>query len=386
MERTIITKKDHLAYYLEHAISPVRQDITDLEKHMQRRGSLYRSIGLPAAFILGKNVLEVGPGSGHNSLYVASSMPKHLVLVEPNPTGRAGISDLYAHFDRPHTVPTIIPEALEEFTTDPIYDVVIAEAWLGVPDHEKSMMRKLSGFVKPGGLLITTATSPVSMLPNILRRILASRIITGLTTIDEQTAVLASAFASHLNTMTAMSRLHVDWIQDTLLNPAFLTGGLTPPALFDILGADFSVYQSYPRLYTDWRWYKELYGNYRDFNGTYETSYFASLHNTVNFRKAYPDRAPGQNRELEELCNDLIYHVSEADNAQKLVDTDFIFDICGRIADNTDTFDSELREAIDEFIGLFGRDHYVPDDIASMEKLKGLFGRELIYLSCIRDR
>ena len=66
---------DHLEFYEENNISPVRQDITNLERHIQRRSSLYEQLGLPSLLFRDKKILEVGPGSGHNSLYVASCMP-----------------------------------------------------------------------------------------------------------------------------------------------------------------------------------------------------------------------------------------------------------------------------------------------------------------------
>lgn len=100
-----MTFQDHLQFYLANKISPVRQDISDLQSHLDRRQSLYQRLGVPRQFITGKNVLEVGPGSGHNSLYVASCLPSELNLVEPNPVGREGIAELYSHFTLPHTRP-----------------------------------------------------------------------------------------------------------------------------------------------------------------------------------------------------------------------------------------------------------------------------------------
>ena len=35
----------HLDFYLEHDISPVRQDVSDIHRHLERRGALYRRVG-----------------------------------------------------------------------------------------------------------------------------------------------------------------------------------------------------------------------------------------------------------------------------------------------------------------------------------------------------
>ena len=44
-----------------HGISPVRQDITDLETHFTRRAGLYRHLGLLPGFLKGRSAIEIGP-------------------------------------------------------------------------------------------------------------------------------------------------------------------------------------------------------------------------------------------------------------------------------------------------------------------------------------
>jgi len=43
------TSKDHLDFYMENDISPVRQNIDDIQKHLERRSSLYQKIGAPSS-------------------------------------------------------------------------------------------------------------------------------------------------------------------------------------------------------------------------------------------------------------------------------------------------------------------------------------------------
>jgi ubiquinone/menaquinone biosynthesis C-methylase UbiE len=86
----------HLAFYKAHGISPVRQDISDWERHRQRRSALYRQLGILPSYLRGRSVLEVGPGSGHNALHTAGLEPSRFVLVEGNPTGIGHIRALVA--------------------------------------------------------------------------------------------------------------------------------------------------------------------------------------------------------------------------------------------------------------------------------------------------
>ena len=55
-------KNDFLEYYGEHHISPVRQNIDDIELHYERRKKLYRQCGIPIRAFYNAEILEVGPG------------------------------------------------------------------------------------------------------------------------------------------------------------------------------------------------------------------------------------------------------------------------------------------------------------------------------------
>ena len=76
-----------VGFYESNNISPVSQDISDLNRHFQRRESLFRSLGLVPTFVRGIKVLEFGPGSGHNALYTASLSPEQYELVDGNLKG-----------------------------------------------------------------------------------------------------------------------------------------------------------------------------------------------------------------------------------------------------------------------------------------------------------
>ena len=45
------SKSVGLHFYIDQKISPVHQDLTNLERHFQVRGSLYTKLGLPSKFI-----------------------------------------------------------------------------------------------------------------------------------------------------------------------------------------------------------------------------------------------------------------------------------------------------------------------------------------------
>ena len=256
-----------LKFYLDQNISPVHQDLTDLEKHLQIRRSLYTKLGLPSTFINGKCILEVGAGSGHNSLYTASQNPKSYHICEPNPVAVKDIGELFSDFTKAHTIPDVFCEKFDDYSTKKKYDIVICEGWLGgITDYERDMIRKLSSFVTSGGLLIMSYFPPIGGLSSFLRRILAYRTIDTFDKFTHKTAKLIEAFETHLSTLQHLSRSHTHWVQDCLLNPHIYVGPLSPKMCMDILGEKFEVYSSVPTFYTDWRWYKSLFDSERKNN------------------------------------------------------------------------------------------------------------------------
>src|SRR5919204_7018496 len=101
-----------LDFYRRHRISPVRQDIRDLGAHFGRRAALYRHLGILPAFLRGRTVVEIGPGSGFNSLYTASLDPARYVLVEPNPRGVDDIRQLFSMYRQFADPIEIVPLAI----------------------------------------------------------------------------------------------------------------------------------------------------------------------------------------------------------------------------------------------------------------------------------
>ncbi len=86
---------DFLEYYGEHSISPVRQDITDIALHYERRKKVYRQCGIPLLAFRNAELLEIGAG-GYNTLAFFHWNVKHVDIVEANPQGIADMQELFA--------------------------------------------------------------------------------------------------------------------------------------------------------------------------------------------------------------------------------------------------------------------------------------------------
>src|SRR5262245_37396888 len=108
----------HLDYYTRHGINPVRYDTSDLRLHFERRASLYRTLGVTPFAVRGQRVLEVAPGTGQNSLYLARLPPASLTLVEPNPFAVRDIASVYGGAGADAVRPRVVRSRFEEFEPD----------------------------------------------------------------------------------------------------------------------------------------------------------------------------------------------------------------------------------------------------------------------------
>jgi 2-polyprenyl-3-methyl-5-hydroxy-6-metoxy-1,4-benzoquinol methylase len=369
----------HLEYYMRHGINPVRYDLSNLQLHLERRSSLYRTLGVTPLALRGARVLEVAPGTGQNSLYLARLAPRCLTLVEPNPVAIRDIAAVYAREAAAPIPPLVIESRFEDYEPDEPFDVVVCENWLGSSDHERKLLRKLGQMVAPNGFLLVTAVSPVGMLPNLLRRALANRIAGAELPFAAQTAALCRAFGPHLRTLAAMTRGVTDWVQDNMLNPAYFGILLTVPMVLAEIPGNFDVLGSSPRFAADWRWFKGLCGTERDFNRHVLTEYRAGTHNFFDHRCVLPPRDPGRNAEFESAALAVARSVQQWEAGE--ADADAVEDSARRVIGGIGDLPANWSAALEEFLDAFADPQLTPEVVSELSLFGPLFGRETIYLS-----
>ena len=376
-------KSIELEYYIREGISPVHQDISDLNKHFQIRASLYRLLGLIPSFCKGKDIIEVAPGSGHNSIYTATLLPRTYDLVEPNPNGCKDILKIFKSLSIKHTKPNLFQLSLDDFKSDKLYDIVITEGWPGgFLDYEKSMLVKLSSFVKSGGIMLITFFSPIGGMATYLRRLIGHRLISKKDQMKQRTAILKKAFSSHLDKLTSMSRSHEHWIQDSILNPYICVAHNTPRLCTEILDDKFEIYSSVPKLGADWRWYKSLHGNQRKFNENFLAEYDTISHCMIDYRMDSVKRSKEKNKELEKLCFDFAAIVKNNENLGHDAYMKKVEPFLSKIISNIKLdLPQTTKEALHEVSTLLKKKVVEIDDVAKMTEFSCFFGREQCYLS-----
>jgi 2-polyprenyl-3-methyl-5-hydroxy-6-metoxy-1,4-benzoquinol methylase len=373
-------------FYRKNEFSPVRQEIPDLNHHFERRASLYRNLGILPAFIHGRTVLEVGPGSGHNSLFTASLKPEQFILIEPNPQGVNDIHDLFNQYHLWSAKIKVISQTIEEYQDDRTYDFVFCEGLLGaagVPDPG-FLFKALAKFVSPGGVLIITCMNETATLSELLRRLIAHMLLRDGDTLNEKVMTLLPIFSPHLAQLHGMTRRHDDWIIDNLINPTVCGQLFTIPDALSTLPDQFEFYASSPHFVSDWRWYKDIYGKEKEFTQRALNQYWANFHNFIDYRYVFPPRDVLQNIKLYQLCKSIRLAIQkyEREKSDKILsEIQKNLQECIIIVRE---FSPETASAMSEALNLISHQPLEAAHVAKMTNFAAWFGRGQQYISLNR--
>ncbi|WP_298363951.1 class I SAM-dependent methyltransferase [Azospirillum sp.] len=249
--------KAYLDFYGALDIIPVRQDLSDLPRHFQRRAALYAQLGLLPNAVRGCRVLEVGPGTGDNAMHTASLLPEQYVLLDANPASLAALRGKIGDGLLSASVKVVEADFLT-YRTDERFDVVLCEGLLPAQNAPIPFLDKLLDMTAPGGVTVITTVSFTSLFAETCRRVLRLFFEMPDRSVAETVKELASFFGPDLRSLPGMSRLHEDWVLDQIIHP--YTEVVAFPLRDAILAAAPKAEPAgtSPRFLTDWRWYKSV--------------------------------------------------------------------------------------------------------------------------------
>jgi SAM-dependent methyltransferase len=373
-------KRPFVDFYQRNQISPVHQDISNINQHFERRTALWRHIGIPPSLLSGRSVVEFGPGSGFNALFTAANAPHRYLLVDGNAFGLQETEALLSAGYPDSTCFEFVHSLVEKFETEERFDLVICEGVIPFQLDPSHFTRMVARFVKPGGLLIITCIDSVSFFSEAIRRLFRDILIAPDAPVDQQLDTLRPIFEPHLVTLRGRSRPVDDWLLDNIIQPMLGTTFSIPDAV-RALADDFDVYGSSPHFFTDWRWYKDIHGRDRQYNEVAVANYETQLLNLMDYRFVFPPQAPEVGRRLGSLCDGVFAAMKTfegGDTAQMSAAIDGISEVALSLQTIAQPTAASLLEAV-----TFLKNGGNPGGLSG-DGFISMFGRGQSYLSFIR--
>lgn len=304
-------------------------------------------------------------------------------LVEPNPTGCKGIVELFSKNKIDSKSWNLYKGMIEDYNTDKLYDIVIAEGLIPGINNRHQVLLKLSSLVKKGGVVVVTCQDDISSFFEYLRRLLALKLveIKNVKVFHEKVELLSRAFNTHLDSLKYSSRFIEDWVIDVLLNPAVYGDFFSIADCIKEFDDNFEFLGSSPNMFTDYSWYKDTDFCLRDeiidqFNRKRHLLLSLDLKESIN--------CIDKNIKISELCKKVKQTVKENNELLNKRVVLIIIDILEEIKILTKDLDNKITIALDEIKELLLDDDLSEEKIASSTKITSIFGRGMQYVSMVK--
>lgn len=367
----------YLEFYEKYKISPVVQNIENFTHHRKRRSNLYRQLSIPPLTFQDKDILEIGPGGGYNSLVTYTYNPKTYTFIEPNSTGYNELKENFKKIDKGNIFYNNC--MLENFNSTKKYDIVICEGLIQGLDNKEKFIDKLLTFVKKNGILIITAADQITMFFEILRRYIANILIKNVSLIDEQVKVLVDAFSSHLNTLKGMTRNHEDWCLDNLINDATYEHTFSINDAIELVKHQFHILGTSPDFFSNYIWYKELPTDALQYNLIFQKQFFTKWHNLIDYRFLNHDRDKVKNIQLSQYTLELMKLIKDSKNRNQIISC---------LVNIQKNLDVDVNEktilSIKEVVNLL-KNEITVEKVNSMKYFNSAFGRGMSYISFVKE-
>lgn len=370
-----------VSFYGEHNVSPVKQDISDLNSHIARRRKLYRALGLPPIAFSKSETLEVGPGGGHNAIVLFHWGAK-IDFVEPNPTGQRELIDNMSKYKIDNKLWNLYKQLIEDYVTEKKYDIIIAEGFIPMLYNRNQIINKIISLITSGGVVVVTCVDEISLFFEHLKRLIATKLIRQrkIVSFDEKVRILAQAFGENLKTLLYATRSIEDWVIDTFLNPAMFGNLFGIDDCINEFGGDFEFLGSSPRLFTDYSWYKDL--EIDEKQGIVD-QYLTKRDLLLSVRLKDTVYSKEINKILFEYCKELrLFAKRDVDNGE-FCEQKYIL-VLERISCLLDDKTQFEKLAIDEAIDLLRLSEISEENISKSKYLKSAFGRGTQYMSLVK--
>jgi protein-L-isoaspartate O-methyltransferase len=374
---------EYLKHYTKNKITPIRQDISDIDKHFNRRESLYHTLGLTPILFKDKKILEVGAGGGYNPIVTNSFAPKIYDIVEPNKYAIDDISHIFEKYNINIDNITLYNQMIEEYKSDMKYDIILCEGLLPGLNNKYKILDILDTFLEKNGILVITCSDEIAFLFEILRYYIANKMIKKDDSFEYKIDIFQKAFGSHLDTLEGMSRLQSDWCADNLMGYAHFNYDLSFSNALNHFDNKYKYYHSSPSLFVDTRWYKQIPQNIQEYNQYFISQYDEYKHNLIDYKSTINKRNKEENKKLVSLAKELFSYIEDEVKNDIKQDNNIIKTIEQIIINLKDI--TKTTNSLEEIIKIINNKQYDINTISNKyQNFKNAFGRGTMYLSLVK--
>jgi ubiquinone/menaquinone biosynthesis C-methylase UbiE len=301
-------KENYLDFYKENKIIPtVNLKDSSLNILMKQRHDFYLNLGITIDSFQNKEILELGPGTGYNAYFLLKyAKIKKITLVDANYFSLKTLKKNLTRFNNKK----IINKNINSFKIKKKFDYIIIENVLSGLKDPKRIFKRVLNFMKPGGSLILTLTEPMGIFSEKLRYLHSLLLLKNTRKKNKnfsfEARILSREFKSHLIKLGKNTRNSEKWVQDNMLNKAWITKNKYF-SFYDLYKSlnkkKFLIKNSSPNYNTNFSWYKNF--NTKNYNYNYFKNYLKNQINLIHVKEKFNSDLKKKIRKNKniEICN-----------------------------------------------------------------------------------
>lgn len=370
-----------LDFYLNNKVTTEHIAMERYDEYIQKREKLYLQLGIPLLVFKNADIIEIGPGVGHNTLpLITEWKAKHIDMLEPNVVAA---SQLKVNFDN-HKIDNqmyrILPIIWEEYDEEKKYDIVIAEGYIQFAANYKEFLNKIEKYTHQNSIVIITCSDEIGLYVERMKRIVGQYAVKDIEKLEDKVEHLNKLWngEKYGNNLKGMTRSSKEWILDMIFNEASMFEHvMTMKDAIEEMADEFNVLGASQNIFTDYSWYKDLSFDCLE---SFKNQYDAKKHIFL-IAGDYSEviRTVTENVKLERAIKDTVEYAKEVEKGESININKFMkyIDRVSEISENEKLI--EYNKELKEILCLYAKGQNITWDNYSTWKYT--FGKSMQYIS-----
>ena len=275
----IDNENKYLAFCEKNQVTAEHFDRENSSEYLKKRRNLYRQLGIPILAVKDAEILEIGPGVGHNTLpLILDWNCKYVDLVEPNLVAVNELKKTFEELGVGEELYRVFPVIFEEYKEDKKYDMVIAEGYIQYSHNWNKLLKMIKKYTHENSLVIVTCMDEFGIYVEMMKRLVGQYMVKDIEgELDNKVAFLSETWKEYFKTLPGMTRTPREWILDMIFNEGVLCceKPMTIKYAMEEMKDEFDVLGCSQNLFVDYSWYKDL--DY-DYINAYQKQYDMKKH------------------------------------------------------------------------------------------------------------